>query len=97
MTRVEIYSKDWCWHCAMAKEMLEAKGVTYTDIDVTSDRQKELEMVERSGARTVPQIFIDDRHVGGHDDLVALDSSGALDPLLKRNNVSANQRAPRAA
>lgn len=97
MTRVEIYSKDWCWYCALAKDLLEAKGVTYIDINVTSDRQKGLEMAERSGARTVPQIFINGRRVGGHDDLVALDSRGALDPLLKGNKVSANQRAPRAA
>ncbi len=77
MAQVEIYAKSWCGYCARAKTLLDAKGVTYTDIDVTADREKELEMIERSGAHTVPQIFIDGERIGGHDDLFALEATGS--------------------
>ncbi len=89
MTDVEMYSKSWCGYCARAKTLLDAKGVTYTDIDVTTDREKELEMIERSGAHTVPQIFIDGERIDGHDDLVALEAKGDLDRLLTRDERSA--------
>lgn len=89
MAKVEIYSKSWCGYCARAKTLLDAKGVTYTDIDVTTDREKELEMIQRSDARTVPQIFIDGQHIGGHDDLLALEAKGDLDRLLTRGERSA--------
>ncbi len=85
MTHVEIYSKSWCGYCAQAKALLDAKGVTYADIDVTADREKELEMIQRSGAHTVPQIFIDGERIGGHDDLFALEAKGNLDRLLQSN------------
>ncbi len=83
MTHVEIYSKSWCGYCAQAKALLGAKGVAYVDIDVTADREKEFEMIQRSGAHTVPQIFIDGEHIGGHDDLFALAAKGNLDRLLQ--------------
>ncbi len=89
MAKVEIYSKSWCDYCARARTLLDAKGVTYTDIDVTTDREKELEMIERSGAHTIPQIFIDDQRIGGHDDLFALEAKGALDWLPTRDERSA--------
>ncbi len=83
MANVEIYSKSWCGYGARAKALLDGKGVTYTDIDVTTDREKELEMIQRSGAHTLPQIFIDGAHIGGHDDLFALAAKGNLDRLLQ--------------
>ena len=83
MTDVEMYSKSWCGYCARAKALLDAKGVNYTDIDVTADREKELEMIQRSGAHAVPQIFIDGERIGGHDDLFALEAKGDLDRLLQ--------------
>ncbi len=82
MAKVEIYSKSWCPYSVRAKELLDRKGVSYDEIDVTTDSMKELEMVIRSGRHTVPQIFIDDHHVGGSDDLRAANRSGELDRLL---------------
>ncbi len=82
MAKGEIYSKSWCGYCARAKALLDEKGVTYTDIDVTADREKELEMIQRPGAHTVPQIFIDGERIGEHDDLFALEAKGDLDRLL---------------
>ena len=79
---VEIYSKDWCPFCDRAKTLLEAKGVAYTEIDVTDDATREQEMRRRSGRRSVPQIFIGENHVGGFDDLNALDQAGELDPII---------------
>ncbi len=82
MPRVEIYTKTWCPFSVRAKELLDRKGVYYREIDVTTDSIKELEMVIRSERHTVPQIFIDDHHVGGSDELRAADESGRLDRLL---------------
>ena len=78
---VTIYLTGWCPYCERAKALLDRKGVTYTAIDV--DTAGRTEMIERSGRRTVPQIFIGDTHVGGCDDLMALDSEGGLMPLLQ--------------
>ena len=83
MANVEIYSKSWCGYCARAKALLDAKGVAYTGVDVTTDREKELEMIQRSGAHTVPQIFIDGEPIGGADDLFALEAKGDLDWFLQ--------------
>ena len=70
MPKIEIYSKDWCPFCHRAKALLDHKGVAYEEIDVTRDAEAEKTMVERAGdRRTVPQIFVDGRHVGGSDDL----------------------------
>ncbi|RMH47362.1 MAG: glutaredoxin 3 [Alphaproteobacteria bacterium] len=83
MTRIEIYTSPLCGFCHRAKRLLSAKGVAYSEIDVSRDPARRAEMVQRAnGRRTVPQIFIDDVHVGGCDDLMAMDRTGALDRLL---------------
>lgn len=82
MTDIDIYTKSWCGSSARAKSLLDRKGLAYREIDVTADGAKELEMIRRSDARTVPQIFIRDQNIGGHDDLVALDAKGDLDRPL---------------
>jgi glutaredoxin 3 len=85
MARVEIYSTMFCPYCARAKSLLEKKGVDYIDIDVIENTAKRDEMVERAGGRqTVPQIFIDGEHIGGSDDLYALERAGKLDAKLGR-------------
>ena len=84
MARVEIYTKFGCPYCARAKHLLEEKGAQYEEYEINSAPGKRDEMLERSNGRhTVPQIFIDGRHIGGSDDLAALDRSGGLDPLLQ--------------
>ena len=83
MPRVEIYSKMTCAYCWRAKRLLEAKGVRYEEHQVDFGGTRREEMIRRAhGRTTVPQIFIDGRHIGGCDDLMALDRSGKLDPLL---------------
>jgi glutaredoxin 3 len=84
MARVEIYTKMFCPYCSRAKRLLSDKGVQYEEYDITMGGRKRDEMLSRANGRhTVPQIFIDDHHVGGCDDLVALDQAGRLDPLLR--------------
>lgn len=84
MATVEIYSSPWCGYCARAKTLLDRKGVAYTDIDVDADTKRRDEMSKRAGGRTsVPQIFIDGAHVGGCDELYALDRARKLDPMLE--------------
>jgi glutaredoxin 3 len=78
-----MYSTSWCPYCQRAHSLLHAKGLQYEEIDIEAQPQKRAEMIERSGRSAVPQIFIDDRHIGGSDDLYALDASGGLDPLLR--------------
>jgi glutaredoxin 3 len=81
--RVIVYSQPFCGYCSAAKRLLNDKGAAYTEIDVMFDSARRSEMLEKSGGRrTVPQIFIDGRHVGGYDDLSALDKAGELDRLL---------------
>jgi glutaredoxin 3 len=81
--RILVYSTPFCGYCAAAKRLLNSKGAEFTEIDVMMDPARRDEMLEKSGGRrTVPQIFIDGRHIGGFDDLSALDSSGELDGLL---------------
>ena len=83
MAEVVIYTKPGCPYCIRAKALLERKGAAYTEIVASNDPEKKAEMVERSGgAATFPQIFIDDQHIGGSDDIHALDAKGGLDPLL---------------
>ncbi|QMW23827.1 glutaredoxin 3 [Sandaracinobacteroides saxicola] len=83
MATVEIYTKFLCPYCARAKSLLTAKGVSFEEVDISMGGPKRSEMIARSGGRTtVPQIFIDGRHIGGSDDLAALDRAGGLDPLL---------------
>jgi glutaredoxin 3 len=84
MPKVEIYTKDWCPFCGRAVALLESKGVGFEEYDIGRDSAKRGEMIDRAnGRRTVPQIFIDDRHIGGCDDLFALDRAGQLDSLLE--------------
>lgn len=84
MQPVEIYTSPLCGYCHAAKRLLSAKGVSFTEIDVSRDPAQRNVMLSRAGgARTVPQIFIGDTHVGGCDDLHALDRRGQLDALLK--------------
>jgi glutaredoxin 3 len=81
--RVTVYSQPFCGYCSAAKRLLREKGAEFAEIDVMLEAGRRNEMVERSGGRrTVPQIFIDGRHIGGYDDLSALDRSGELDRLL---------------
>ncbi len=83
MAKVEIYTKATCGYCMMAKRVLARKGVAYEEYPVAADATKFDEMVRRSGGgRTVPQIFIDGTHIGGFDDMAALDRAGNLDPML---------------
>jgi len=82
MAAIVMYSKSWCPYCDRAKRLLAARGQSWTEIDVEATDGAREEMIQRSGRRTVPQIFIGDRHVGGFDELAALDGAGGLDPLL---------------
>ncbi|MEL7536926.1 MAG: glutaredoxin 3 [Pseudomonadota bacterium] len=77
-----VYLTPWCPYCMAARHLLDKKGVAYDTIDLTREPNKRGEMESRSGRSSVPQIFIDDRHIGGYDDLDALDRKGELDPLL---------------
>jgi glutaredoxin 3 len=83
MARVEIYTKAFCPYCARAKRLLEDKGAVYEEFEISMGGPRRAEMLARAyGRATVPQIFIDGRHVGGSDDLQALDREGRLDSLL---------------
>jgi glutaredoxin 3 len=83
MKPVTIYTTPFCGFCHAAKRLLTAKGVQFSEFDVSRDPAKRQEMLSKSnGSRTVPQIFIDGTHVGGFDDINALDRSGKLDPIL---------------
>ncbi len=82
MKRIDIYTKSWCGFSARAKALLDAKGLDYDEIDVTSDAAREREMIARSGRLTVPQVFIDGDPFGGSDDLARLEATGALDRIL---------------
>ena len=80
--KVVMYLTDWCPYCARARGLLEEKGVEFETINIDERPEARAEMMARSGRRYVPQIFIGDTHVGGCDDLYALDADGGLDPLL---------------
>ena len=83
MAEVEIYTQPWCPFCARAMSLLNGKGAAVREIDAPHGTAERRESIRRSGGRTtVPQIFIDGRHIGGCDELVALDRAGKLDPLL---------------
>lgn len=83
MPKVEIYTKMLCPYCVRAKRLLGDKGVSFEEYDITLGGPQRAEMIQRAGGRTtVPQIFIDGAHIGGSDDLAALDRRGGLDPLL---------------
>ena len=83
MKPVEIYTSPYCGYCHAAKRLLTSKGVSFSEIDVMAAPERRAEMVQRAnGGRTVPQIFIGDEHVGGCDELHALERAGKLDPML---------------
>jgi glutaredoxin 3 len=83
VAKVEVYTTTFCPYCVRAKSLLKSKGVQFTEIDVTEDAALRQKMVEMSGGRrTVPEIFINDKIVGGFDELKALDDAGQLDPML---------------
>jgi glutaredoxin 3 len=81
---VVMYTTSWCPYCQRARQLLARRNVAFTEIDVESAPEKRAEMQQKSGRRTVPQIFIGDHHVGGSDDLYALEAAGKLDALLGR-------------
>lgn len=83
MAKVDVYTTTYCPYCVRAKQLLDAKDVDYTEIDVTGDDAARINLVEKSGGRrTVPQIFINDQPIGGYDDMRALEETGQLDQLL---------------
>lgn len=83
MAKVEIYTKAFCPYCTRAKALLDSKGAAFEEYDLTMGGPKRQEMIQRANGRTtVPQIFIDGEHIGGSDDLAALDRRGGLDALL---------------
>jgi len=84
MAEVTIYTKPLCPYCADALDLLERKGIRFSEIDISGNPEKRAEMIQRSGGRmTVPQIFVGNRHLGGCDDIYALDQRGELDPALQ--------------
>lgn len=84
--KIEFYATSWCPYCSRARQLLISKGAKIEEIDVEARPGTREEMIARSGRHTVPQIFINQAHVGGCDDLVALDAAGGLEPLLQETN-----------
>ena len=82
MARIEIYTTPFCGYCARALKLLHDKGVAFTEIEAGFDPDKRREMMDRSGRATFPQIFVDGRHIGGCDEMMALERAGKLDTLL---------------
>jgi glutaredoxin 3 len=80
--KVHMYTTQWCGYCAAARDLLKSKGIDFEDIDVGMDAKLRKQMIELSGGTSVPQIFIDDKAIGGYDDMAALEASGKLDQLL---------------
>ncbi|AMV45369.1 MULTISPECIES: glutaredoxin 3 [Paraburkholderia] len=87
MSAITIYTTPTCPYCLAAKALLKKKGVSYEEVNLQGDRATALALMERTGRRTVPQIFVGETHVGGFDDLNALETAGNLDPLLEANAV----------
>ncbi|BFG76409.1 glutaredoxin 3 [Paraburkholderia terrae] len=85
MSAITIYTTPTCPYCLAAKALLKKKGLSYEEINVQGDRATALALMERTGRRTVPQIFVGETHVGGFDDLNALETGGNLDPLVEAN------------
>ncbi|HKE45539.1 MAG TPA: glutaredoxin 3 [Steroidobacteraceae bacterium] len=83
MAEVTMYSTGWCPYCARARALLERKGVAFREVDIETDAELRAEMITRSGRRSVPQIFVGARHVGGFEELYDLERSGQLDSLLQ--------------
>jgi glutaredoxin 3 len=83
MAHVTIYTKPYCPYCHRAVDLLEKKGVDFTEIEAAFDPERRAEMIQRSGRATFPQIFVGETHIGGCDDMMALERAGKLDPLLQ--------------
>ncbi len=83
MSKVLIYSTRICPFCVMARRLLERKGVRFDEVKVDEDPVRRQEMMQKTGRRTVPQVFIGEKHVGGFEELAALEHAGQLDPLLR--------------
>ena len=83
MPPVKIYTTPYCPYCHAAKGLLDDKGVSFTEVDVTGDHEERARLVRVTGQRTVPQIFIGEESIGGYDELSALERAGRLDPLLQ--------------
>jgi len=79
---VLMYTTSWCPYCEQARDLLRSKGIAFSELDVDAEPQRRAEMIERSGQYTVPQIFIGSQHIGGAEDLQALESNGGLGALL---------------
>lgn len=84
MATVIMYSKGTCPYCESARELLKQKGVEFSELDIDNDLLKREEMIAKSGRHTVPQLFINGQHIGGCDDIYALEHQGLLDPLLQK-------------
>jgi glutaredoxin 3 len=82
MAKIEMYTTQWCGYCARARALFEKKGAAFEEMDVMEDEDKRAEMRKRSNRTTVPQIFINGQHIGGSDELAALEQQGKLDALL---------------
>jgi glutaredoxin 3 len=85
MAKVVMYTTQWCGYCAAARELLRSKGVEFEDIDIDADRDRRQEMIEKSGAKTVPQIFINDESIGGFTELAAIEAQEQLNKLLNKD------------
>ena len=86
MASIEIYTRQYCCYCHFAKDLLSRKGVNFREIDVTGNVDMRRQMTERAqGRNTLPQIFIGSKHIGGCDELYALEDAGELDPLLQQS------------
>lgn len=90
MSHIEIYTKKYCPYCQRAKALLKSKGVSYEEFEVSNDEALQQEMRARSGRSTVPQVFINNQHIGGSDDLEAANRSGQLNELLDLGKVAAS-------
>lgn len=88
MSAITIYTTPTCPYCVAAKKLLKNKGAAFNEVNVEKDRATALALKERTGRRTVPQIFIGETHVGGYDDLNALETAGRLDALISANSVN---------
>lgn len=93
MALVEVFTTNYCSYCLRAKALLADKGVAFQEIDVTHDPARRRWLAERTGRRTVPQIFIDGQNVGGYDDIAALDRQGQLDVLLSSDSQPARPKS----
>lgn len=82
MAAVKLYTSDWCGYCSAAKRLLEKRGIAYDEIDLSGRPEERQRLAARTGMRTVPQVFVGDRHVGGYTELSALDRAGGLAALV---------------